>query len=530
MSNIGINIWTTGPALEQPELLAGAITNDVRNTTVQIPVQLFSGDSAGGHVDVVVAPTLDAGEYNSGGVDASRPMLLSGGDAENGVFGTFPPFRLFAGSEAPPIEAGVQAIASPTATIYGYTWNIGGVDTETGTLSRIGDLPGAVMEGEFPPFTLSALLFDGAFGIGTIELPLFGVENGFVLAQDTLNLSSSVDSELVVLIREALALNATEDTTGSYQLVTGSDTLLVRAILNVPYMVQLVDQLGLAGTQEVTAEKLITLIDTLGLTALEDTEASTLTVTLAAALALNSASTTALNLTLSDALGLIGENSNLLRQNADLIDALALTAVDNTALFATDDVLDTLGLDDTASTGAVLQVLVEEGMGFFVSVRVGEDVIHGWVVNTELQAFSEYENFPFNSLVSANGRYFGVAADGLYELTGDTDEGSDIAASFRTGLTDLGTHSLKNIKAAYIGYTADDKLVLKVSTTAKGQKEEWWYELKQSDAASLRDGRFRVWQGLRAKYWQFEVANTNGADFEVDDLQFMYQILSRRIR
>ena len=179
---------------------------------------------------------------------------------------------------------------------------------------------------------------------------------------------------------------------------------------------------------------------------------------------------------------------------------------------------------------AQLRVAVAELAGTFVSIRVGNELIQGWVVNTKDQAFSEYQNFPFNSLCASGGRYFAVAEDGLYELAGETDAGAPIQAGIKTGLLDLGTHFIKDVKAAYIGYNSTGKLLLHVTTTQKGRKEQWWYELKQEAADSLRDGRVTVGRGLRSKYWQFEVVNLDGADFELDDIQIMYSVLSRRTR
>jgi hypothetical protein len=70
--------------------------------------------------------------------------------------------------------------------------------------------------------------------------------------------------------------------------------------------------------------------------------------------------------------------------------------------------------------------------------------------------------------------------------------------------------------------------VLKTVTTSAGVKKENWYALNavQKDVAS--DNRFSIAKGVHSVYWQFELANYEGSDFELENLKLWRLVLSRR--
>lgn len=153
-----------------------------------------------------------------------------------------------------------------------------------------------------------------------------------------------------------------------------------------------------------------------------------------------------------------------------------------------------------------------------------------WAVNTDLIAASEYEQFPFNSFAFAGRRYLAASADGIYELTGEDDDGVEIEAYIRTGLLDLGTTALKQVIRAYLGYTSSGKLLLKTFTTDGGQKVERWYELTERTADAIREARVKFGKGVKSRYWQFEIKSLEGSDFSIDQLQVLPLMLSRRVK
>jgi hypothetical protein len=128
------------------------------------------------------------------------------------------------------------------------------------------------------------------------------------------------------------------------------------------------------------------------------------------------------------------------------------------------------------------------------------------------------------------GKAYGVAEDGIYLLEGDDDDGTPIDAAVRTKLTSFRQRALKRCDVAYIGYTSDGKMVLKVVVERDGKLHEHWYQEKLGATEGMRTGRVKIQKGLRSTYWQFELANQDGADFDIEDVTLKYEILSRRIK
>lgn len=220
-----------------------------------------------------------------------------------------------------------------------------------------------------------------------------------------------------------------------------------------------------------------------------------------------------------------------LTMRARALDALLLADVPAAGLQVRALVTEALALQVSQTSAAEMLAKLQETIGFAVTVRVGDDVYLAWVVNTETHAATQYENFPFNSFASLDGRYFAAAPDGIYLLGGADDDGEEIRARFRIGLSNLGTGKEKRMPAMYWGYRADGSMVLKVITTdPTGEKCENWYALRPRGAGATREGRVQIGRGLKAVYWDFEVANIAGSDFELDQLELFPMILDRRVR
>ena len=247
-------------------------------------------------------------------------------------------------------------------------------------------------------------------------------------------------------------------------------------------------------------------------------------------------------LALNDALAVVAKEQ--------IGETAAFAAAFSSALQARMTLLDQLLVNDVAAGAARVHAMIDESIvlgdtpssvlealnrlhgtiGFSLTVRIGDDTYLAWVVNTETRAAWTYENYPFNSFCEFEGRYYGAAADGIYTLDGADDAGEDIKARFRLGLNNLGTGKMKRVPSLYLGYRSDGTLVLKViSTSPGGEKEENWYRLTPQHAGATREGRIKIGRGIKSVYFDFEVANVNGADFDVDALELFPMILDRRI-
>lgn len=191
-------------------------------------------------------------------------------------------------------------------------------------------------------------------------------------------------------------------------------------------------------------------------------------------------------------------------------------------------VADDLGIGEAPSTLVEVIESVSETAALGGIIRLPDAEYVAWVVNSENLALSRYSGYAFNSMSAFRNTYLGATDTGIYELEGDDDAGTDIDARIRTGLMEFGSSRKKAMPAAYLGYTADGSLGLKVTTTDGGTRTETWYKLTVTKDAP-DTARIPVGKGLKARYWGFELVNVDSADFEVDHLHLYPVVLTRRI-
>lgn len=146
-----------------------------------------------------------------------------------------------------------------------------------------------------------------------------------------------------------------------------------------------------------------------------------------------------------------------------------------------------------------------------------------WVVNLDSNASVQYEQYGFNSFFQRGNDYYGVANDGIYKLSGDTDNGDPISALVEFARTNLDSTQAKRLSAVYLA-AAGDALILKVVTPGRTNL----YTARWS-GADTRNQRVTPGKGLQSAYWQFSVLNQNGGDFELGGLEFLPIVTQRRI-
>ncbi|WP_322037984.1 hypothetical protein [Burkholderia cenocepacia] len=148
------------------------------------------------------------------------------------------------------------------------------------------------------------------------------------------------------------------------------------------------------------------------------------------------------------------------------------------------------------------------------------------VMHTEQMGVTTYSNFPFNSFAQFGGVYLAASSAGIFTLGGNTDNGALIQAAARVGITDFSTSYLKRVDRVYVGYRTDGNLVLRVFTDEVTQRD---YLLTATGKSGLHGNHVRLGKGLVARYWQFEVRNQNGADFELNAIELKPTQLRRRV-
>lgn len=147
-----------------------------------------------------------------------------------------------------------------------------------------------------------------------------------------------------------------------------------------------------------------------------------------------------------------------------------------------------------------------------------------WVVNMDTSASAQYEDYAFNSFFQRGNDYYGVANDGIYKLEGNTDAGSPIDAFAAFVRSTLSIQSVKHVPTAYIGAASDGALVMRVDVDGIAR-----YYKARTASDVVTNNRVDIGRGARGVYWEFELMNQNGDDFDIADITLLPVIRDRRI-
>lgn len=237
-----------------------------------------------------------------------------------------------------------------------------------------------------------------------------------------------------------------------------------------------------------------------------------------------------LSANLSSTLLLSEELASVSKTVSKLVESLVFSdALSNTLSFWT-SLADGVVLSDVLSWTAIYNMLLEDEVVF--SGRIVLDGIDyvAWVVNPKNAAFSHYSNYPFNSFVELGDRAFGLEEEGVFELEGDDDEGTDIAVKMRTGLMDFGTGNLKNVRHGYLGLASGGtSLYLRTVAVKNGQKRRDHYTLRPRSGDVVFEARQTFSNSIVSRYWGFEIENAAGEPVELDNMELGIILFPRKI-
>lgn len=175
-----------------------------------------------------------------------------------------------------------------------------------------------------------------------------------------------------------------------------------------------------------------------------------------------------------------------------------------------------------------------QAINLIAEIIVVEDALLGtdgaigqaWTSNTDNWAMSRYEPYTFQGLVVINGIMYGIAEDGIYQLSGGIEE---IEGSITTGKLDLSADkSLVRPESAYLEYELDGTALMQVSTTQQGVEESYTYQLPQKASEKLTNGRFIFGRGLRGRHFSFSL-KVAGRSAYINDLNIKSTDTNRRV-
>lgn len=169
-------------------------------------------------------------------------------------------------------------------------------------------------------------------------------------------------------------------------------------------------------------------------------------------------------------------------------------------LFANEAINDSFQLQPSIALRSVLGAIVQESLGLFGQVLIDGEVWECWVLNTNKFHPSIYSGFDFNSYAIFEGRAYGAKADGIYELSGDTDNGSGVRSGVAFPETDFGTTAGKRFRKAFLGVSGDST-VLKV----ENENDYGFYSIEKDKTTINRS--------LYGKKWKLSVLDFENLHF-----------------
>lgn len=434
---------------------------------------------------------------------------------------------------------GEVSLATPTyvgvdATGPHVVVDMSGFVSATGELDLTLDAPAAAFyDGARVDMLLpapTAYLTDAYPGYALIDLHLDALlagEYGAAELTDEYSFTDEYESEWAVVLQEILGVS---DSLTLLAKVAGTitDSVVARDYVAAIFMALLEDEAEFEATELPNLRLIIMVADQL---MMEDAGISHLSalVTVAAAFLIGDAVVAGRDLTLDDELRFLvdDELEAKLKAVVELLDELEMEAelVPSLSLLAMLD--DMVQLEGTPLGLLSLLAEIMDEVTFTVRLNTPDgDTFIGYAMNIRNGAVTEYDNYPFNSFAVVGGRPYGASAEGVFRLEGDDDAGDPIAALVRTGI--LNFESLTKVPNGWIMLKSDGEMMMKTVVMDGGQKKENWYKMKARPEGEPVESRFDIAKGLTGTYWQWELANMDGAYFELDVVKVWPLRLQRR--
>jgi hypothetical protein len=215
----------------------------------------------------------------------------------------------------------------------------------------------------------------------------------------------------------------------------------------------------------------------------------------------------------------------VLNSNGELTSTLALTRVQLLSLLSSLASSTSLSLSGIYSLSLLGNISVSslQALRTLTGADLPADAAV-WVVNLDTVASAQYDSYGFNSFFRRGDDYYGVANDGVYKLSGSTDAGTPIDAFAAFVRTTLGIQSVKHIPTMYIGAASDGTLIMRVDVDGVAR-----YYRARTASTAVQNHRVDIGRGARGVYWEFELLNQNGDDFDIAGITLLPVVRDRRI-
>lgn len=386
------------------------------------------------------------------------------------------------------------------------------------TLSRVYATPGVLTDG------VGSLLSQAVGRVSTLTdgfsasylIEVFRTQPA--LAEDDIGASGSltVARGQVLLEQLRISLSQIPNTRTRHTL---AQAMAMASDLKAGIPVTLSNGVGIALTHQ--EQLCLQVIEELGLAsviAAKMTYGRTLTETVSVASTLSKF----LGASLSSGIGVALATTVVANKAGTLTDGIGIAPVMTPRLVLKVTAHDTIGIDPADALRMLFRGVISEGVELAGAYLSPGDSVVTWAVNTRTGAVSQYDNYAFNSFARVGNKYIGASEDGLFELVGDDDNGTDIVAQIKSGFAQWAGSKFTMFKAIYLGVRGEGDFVLRLVT---GDGDTYNYGVSTRD---MRSTRVHLGKGLRARYFAFELIST-GQDFDLDTIEFVPLVAERRV-
>jgi hypothetical protein len=136
-----------------------------------------------------------------------------------------------------------------------------------------------------------------------------------------------------------------------------------------------------------------------------------------------------------------------------------------------------------------------------------------------IQSSTYDSSFDFITLAEYQGNIYGVKSDGIYLITGDTDNGASITCTIETGLAQFqdtsGAPVNRRIRGETIMYYGISDAMPNINITS----DDIMYSYSPDHISNREKNRCRLARGHTGFYWHIEMVGT--APFEVYQLDMI---------
>jgi len=319
-----------------------------------------------------------------------------------------------------------------------------------------------------------------------------------ITLQDAFSLTDAATARLGILLLEYLHITSEPrvNWTGTKVVVSG---MTLFDSTQYQLHLSLSDAFALADTT--TADLCISILENLGFTELV-TAIGRFGLSTTETLDTRDVISLSFSQVLSDALSMVDAVSIINLLLLAISDGLTLSDSPLGQLNSILPVTESLTLSETVASRGLLFNTIYDTLNLSLTVEVDGEVWECYVLNTPKFLPSIYTGFNFNSYAVFENRAYGCKDDGIYELTGDTDNGIAFHTGVQLSETKFGIPNQKRFRKAYVGVSGTTPMM--VMETESGLQKAYTID---------SDGEVDASRALRSKKWKLSVVDFETLDF-----------------